>query len=385
MADRRRIIYQSDAVYCSNSTGTAGDAGGIPPAQVTQMHRVQSIDYSFEVNRTDVNEIDKLAALERVILEEPTVSFSMNYLLADGWNESGVGLTVATASPPNCLSGILANNPEAEKNFYIVTVPEGLDAVGYDVSANAGTPEVVGIGNAFLTSYSVSASVGEFPSADMEFEASNFTISKYLANGIRNPAIVTTGTIVEQYTGRVTWNDATTGTLSVAALRPGDITLDFGAASAEMGGPVMPGNTADDATNTAMHVQSFTLDVPLSRTPLQRLGNPFAFSREIDVPINVSMSVSANLASVVTGSLVNLICNATQERNITVTMKDACGANTNLVFTLKGATLDSESFANAVGDGNKTVDLTFNAQIGGGNDTTKGLFITTPRLDEAIA
>jgi hypothetical protein len=43
-------------------------------------------------------------------------------------------------------------------------------------------------------------------------------------------------------------------------------------------------------------------------------------------------------------------------------------------YTLKGAKLDSQEFSSAIGD-NKSVTLGFSAQIGGPNDTNKGLFI----------
>ena len=44
-------------------------------------------------------------------------------------------------------------------------------------------------------------------------------------------------------------------------------------------------------------------------------------------------------------------------------------------FTMKGATLDSQSMSASIGD-NKTVDLTFSAQVGGPQDTINGLFIS---------
>jgi hypothetical protein len=44
-------------------------------------------------------------------------------------------------------------------------------------------------------------------------------------------------------------------------------------------------------------------------------------------------------------------------------------------FELKGAKLESESYSSSIGS-NKTVDLVFNAQVAGPNDTDNGLFVS---------
>ena len=45
------------------------------------------------------------------------------------------------------------------------------------------------------------------------------------------------------------------------------------------------------------------------------------------------------------------------------------------IYTIKGAQLEGESFSSSIGD-NKTVDLTFTAQVGGPEDTDNGIFIS---------
>ena len=46
-----------------------------------------------------------------------------------------------------------------------------------------------------------------------------------------------------------------------------------------------------------------------------------------------------------------------------------------MVFTLKGTRLKSESFSSSIGS-NKTVDLVFETQIGGPNDSDHGVFLS---------
>jgi hypothetical protein len=375
MTTRKRIIYQSEAIFASNVTGATA-SGTLASSEVTHLKRVQSFSHSAEVTRTDVNTFGKLAAIDRPIIEEPTVSFDFNYLATNGYNESGLGLTTygVVGQSVNCISGILSNEVSAEKNYYVLTVDEGLDADGVNPqgSANYG---VVGIGNGFLTNYTFNAAVGEIPNVDASVEASNITFALSSTSGIQNPAIQTTGTLPIQYEGLVVLPSANeTGLAMPMSLRPGDIVIDFGTSSLQMGGAVLPGMTSAGSKQSA-HIQNVTLEVPLSRTPQQRLGNAFAFSRELDVPITVTMNVSANLADIDQGSLVDLICSDAEERTITVDLYDPCQGDLAMQFQLRGAVLDTQGFDGTIGD-NKTVDLTFSAQIGGPNDQTKGLFIS---------
>ena len=369
---RKRVIYQSEALF-SATTGSA------TAADFAQIHRVQDISHSVEVARTDVNEFGRLAALSREVIEVPTVSCDFSYYVIDGHNEaSGLGLTVEGFGPSaavNCLSGVMAEGGTAEKNYYILTVPEGDDATqasSYSAAQSAKNG-VIGVGNGFVTSYGFSASVGEIPSASVSVEASNLRFDEK-SSGIPNPGIdPSDGSALA---GTVDVPNSTTGDLQAFAVRPGDITVDFGTEALTQGGAILPG-MGDGSSGTAC-LQSVSIDLPMSRTPLQCMGSVFPKSRELDLPISVTLTANANVADITSGDLNSLLCDDAQERNITVTMRNKCGDSTNdnlMVFTLKGATLDSQSMSSSIGD-NKSVDMTFSAQVGGPQDTTNGLFIS---------
>ena len=122
----------------------------------------------------------------------------------------------------------------------------------------------------------------------------------------------------------------------------------------------------------ADHVQSVSLSLPLSRTPIQRLGSKFPFARSVDFPVNVSLSASAILNDTEHNNLANVLESGAQ--TISINMKDSNG-NTAIRYHLKEAKLDSESFSSSIG-ANKSVDLTFSAQVGGPTDSTAGLFMS---------
>lgn len=386
---RKRIIYQSEALY-------AGKTGESSPQQ---LHRVQDVSHSIEVARQDINEFGKLAALSREVIEPPTVGLDFTYYVVDGFNEaSGLGLSVQginSVGETSAVSGQMAEqtslNDVAEKNYYIMTVPEGEDASSLPVGTDYSLAEyqqmgVIGIGNGYVTSYTLDASVGDIPSASCSIEASNlrFDLS---GTGFQNPAISTTDGTAKP--GTVTLPKSTTGNLSAAALRPGDVTILFGAVTGDdgsyvggsgeylqAGGAILPGfsGAGTDGASGA-NVQSFSIDLPLGRTPLQRMGNVFPFSRELDFPIAVSMSVTANLTEVSAGALRDLLCNEARKRDIAVTMKNRCDGGKSIQYVMKGAILDSQNMSSTIGD-NKSVELSFSTQIGGPTDSENGIFIS---------
>jgi len=372
---RKRIIYQSEALFSGPSGGGNTVLQNGMPA--IQLHRVQDISHSVDVTRTDILEFDRLAALSREIIEAPTVGLDFTYYVVDGYNEaSGLGLSVqghGLTTPESCLSGILKQNSEKDiQSWYIATTPEGEDAAqgpGSECWASgAGDKNVIAIGNGGLTSYSVEAAVGDIPSASCSVEGANILFHNSVAN-IPAHTIQQNGTVGGSgvnLTGCVT-----TGTLQAMALRPGDVTLDFGSSRIDMGGAILPGAS----NGTVSNVQSVSLEVPLSRTPLNRLGNAFSYARTIDTPITATLSVSAQLTDTQTGMLSDLICSE-GSRDITIAMNTRCGTDTDaraFLITLKGASLDSQNMSSTIGD-NKTVDLTFSVPVGQARD--QGVFLS---------
>ena len=128
------------------------------------------------------------------------------------------------------------------------------------------------------------------------------------------------------------------------------------------------------------HIQSFTLSTPMGRTALQRLGNTYAFAKEVDFPVTCTLSVNALVSDLKEGNLVNLICGKEYDmqikmQNPSCVVCDPNSAPDGIVIDVKKAVLDSESFSSAIGD-NKSVDLTFSTQVGGPEAAGVGIFFS---------
>ena len=373
---RNRVIYQSEAVYVGPSPasgfhfGTLGTFGGSSNDLhnsnnlVKQLQRVQTANYSFNVERTDVNQFGQLAAIDRIILTNPTVSLDLSYINANLANEKLLGFNVVSGNTDSTVQSIVdfIGGSGDERNYFIRTVSEGSDAVDFASSASGTVNGVIGIGNGRVTSFSTEASVGNFPTTTINIEGYNMKFDKG-TSGNFVPAInlVNGNTLSNFYTLPTANQNVGIGLgNAISALRPGDITVSI---------PSITG--ADTAT---MNVQSYTLSLDIGRTPIEKLGNRFAFTRPIDFPLTVSLSVDAQVTDLVAGNFAGLLVeDSTYSPSITI--KSPTDSNLTMAkYTLKGAKLDSEEFSSDIGS-NKTVTLNFSAQVGGPQDSTNGLFM----------
>ena len=392
---RNRVIYQSEALYVSKNVNSTGSG------EHRQLTRVQNANYNFSIDRQDVNQFGQLARIDALVLKSPTVSLDFSYYPTDGFNERALGFYVQTGASAvgNFSSGQMGNS--SGQHFYIVTTSEGSD-LNYETSANSLVGKsVIGIGNGFLTNYSIDASVGNLPTAKVTIEGLNMNSSLYTSGS----GVLTVGSAPISITGALSPQvDATQGVVSTgisgyqkivvlptpsqgvgadipSALRPGDIVLNFGSygAGASLDQKAVPianiSGNSNGIDSNGLHLQSASLALPLSRTPIERLGSRFAFARVVDFPIVATLNVSAIVNEVEARNLAVML-DDNSEREITMRIKDSKNTSRDaMIFTLKGSRLKSESFSSSIGS-NKTVDLVFETQIGGPNDADHGVFVS---------
>jgi hypothetical protein len=399
---RNRVIYQSQALFIAPSstgcqvsgTGTTSPSFGPTfsgalvggTSLLKKLDRVQNCNFNFTINRQDINEFGKLARIDSIVMESPTVGLDFSYYVTDGLNERLMGFNVtgvtdnSTVNGAQCISGLLSDIQG--NNYYILTVQEGEDVVG---SASSTTPTasntIVGIGNGFISEYSFDASVGAIPTASVTVEAFNIKADALIgeANGVitgTSPAIniLTSPAVKLTESGKAYMLSGafTTGVSTVTALRPGDIVLSL---------PSTTDGIIDIQGANSAHIQSFQFTIPLARTILQRLGNTFGFARVINVPINMDVTISAIVSELKTMNLFDKLTSVTKS-DFSIALKDSNSVQ-KMIYSFNGAILNSETYSENLGD-NQTVDLTFGLQLGGANDIANGVFMSGSYNPDAI-
>jgi hypothetical protein len=339
---RTREIYQSDAI-------AVGATGGGAAIQIT---RSQTVNYNIGVTRRDVNQLGQLAAIDRLILEPPTANIDFSYLESNKLNADAIGLY--TDGDKSVITYLLDKSKDC-LNYYVAIAPEGKDAIDNPVWAG-----VVGIGNGYISSYSAEGAVGGFPTASVNVQGMNATF------GLTGPVNPTVNPV-----------DGTT-------LGAGNSLPSFTSGAAQQATALQPGDVSLTITSdplgisfTDAKVQSYNFSVDLNRTPLQKLGSKFPFSREITFPVQATCRLEMHMGDTATGNLANILCNDAPVNITVLVRKPACpptvGA-TGIWYTLKNAKLDSSNWSMSIGP-NKTATLQYTAQVGASGDTTNGLFM----------
>ena len=368
---RNRVIYQSEALYSSESVQSRQT--GVH----AQLCRVQSANYNFNITRQDVNQYGQLARIDSIVLEPPTVGLDFTYYPTDGFNEQVLNFAVQTGSDGrdetvsaevNFASGHMATS--SGRNFYIVTATEGNDAVG-TTGRNYSGQSIIGIGNAFVSDYTLDLAVGSLPTVSVTMEGSNMVVGNN-HSGVRAISGVSMAGVNPE-------NGASLGGTvalphpsenpggSISAIRPGDVEFDLSSMSDSFSLAKIAGD------NESIHVQSASISLPLSRTPLQRLGSKFAFARVVDFPIVATMTVNGVMNEAQTGALHEII-DRDDTKTVTLIMKDS-NSLPQMKYTMKGCRIESQSFSSSIGS-DKTVDMTFTTQIDGPQDTNNGIFVS---------
>lgn len=324
---------------------------------ITYFERVQTVTNGLTVDRENVFQLGQLSYLDQVILNQPQVPVTINWLAVDASNEQRIGMYVS--GDQAALTNIL-NATQNERNLFVALAPEGQDVVNY-----TGQVKVFQLNNSYFDSYSAEASVGSFATASATFQGLNYSTSTGSFNQSLNAVDPTQGTIVPgiNYTLPV----MTTGRVgSSSALRFGDITVD-----------VLSGIQGYVATD--LKIQSYNINFNTNLQNLQKLGSKFAYAKIPQFPVILNASFTANYGDITTGTLSNLLCNDPLY-NLRVNLyQPGCGGYGPLAlrYDIRGVKLQGQDAGGqAVGSNAATVTFNYIGTIGSSSDQNVNLFIS---------
>lgn len=350
---------------------------GIGENLVKQLFRVQNCNWSWNIPRQDIMQFGEYAPIDRISITSPTVPLSFSYRVNSLVNERNLGFltvqsgTLGTVGFSTCLSGMM-NQTQDEKNYFLKILPEGYEADG-DTSTAGFT---VAIGNGFITNYTFNAAVNDFPTATVNVEGINYVLNNgFSGNAI--PAVNSSdGTSIGGWSYALP-KDTTSvsgyaiNTIhSISVLRPGDVSLNIYAAGTSNAYAGFGADIAD------IKLQSVNIAMDMSRESINKLGTKFAYTKQLNYPINVTLNADAILGDMTTstGSLVDVI-SADAAYDLLLKIKRPGTTTDHVAFYLKGAKFDSSNF-NMPLNANSSATLSFVTQIGGPNSTSVGLMLS---------
>jgi hypothetical protein len=376
---RNRITYQNVGLLVGPSPAFSfhsGQQAGSPSqkyasSNLKQINLVQNASFNFNVARTEIQQIGGTTLTARKPVVQADVSVGFSYILSDGKNEDMLGFCHSGENSA-FLSG--QQSTSGDRNLFLVVTDD--QAEDFNLQKSYASHGVLGFGNCFPINYSIQASVGSFPTASIEYLASNVkfdTASGTMsytdslggvgvigsglipaidpANG--QPAstpeygyILRSGDIMTDSTDEKNLGHQNSG--DIHYLRPGDVEMSF--KQSNIGGINLSGSDR-------MHINSINIDVPINRTDLFGFGSKYVYDRRAKFPGLGNISFSATANNFTDGNL-DTIFSEDQEYDFTITFLDhtsslsSAGKPSNKAIELEvtKAKCQSQSFSQNIGN-----------------------------------
>jgi hypothetical protein len=346
-------------------------------ANLTGMKRTQSAAVDFSFSRQRFKQIGTADFVGDVNLTNPEITLAMDYYYTNGTNEMLLGLNVDGAKG-GALSGIRL--PAQDNNFYVL-LGSGVNDQALLTQKDADFKDnytVTALGNCFLNSYSIGASVGSLAVVRAEVQADNISAEPYnnVAPGMAIPAIdlsTQKPSATNKYRIKKSFFKNTTNQdgLIPSAMAPSGIKLTL------PNNVNVPGLEFTGANSRSAFINSFGLEFSIDRTALYGFGSIYPYGRRAILPVLGTLSFSATASEFQSGNLNDLVIldnNKEAFFDFTIDIMGASGI-TGARWEVEGARADSQSLSQSIGD-NGGIDAQFSFSM----SDASGLKFSTPPL-----
>ena len=364
-----RITYGQSAIAVSQPPANSDNTSNL-----TGLKRVQSASVDFAFARERFKQIGSPDYVGQVQVKNADIGLDVNYFYSNGTNEAIMGLNV-NGEDSTALKYVKKENQD--RNYYILMGTGDNDAPNTtEIFKNKFN--VMALGNVFLNSYSLSASVGSVVSVSSSLSAYNVVMNEYndSTNGETIPAIDTAKVgpgapvLDENYkiTSDVFQNTTNRDGNIHAAFTAGDIELIL--ANVNEPGIEFTGSSPVRSAS----IDSLDIDFNIERTDLYGLGSMYPYGKRAVLPILGTLSFSA-LATEFTSGNLNEFLSGQNDYNFTFNLKDNCSGITGLQLIVENAQLDSQGLSDTMGD-----NASMTASFGFSMSDVSGLKMSTPPL-----
>jgi hypothetical protein len=324
------------------------------------MSAVQSVSVGFSQQRQKSKQIGSKSLAVNDISRMPDVDLSISYYYTPAMlNENMLGLI--DANPSYVGTGFFESYTNEDQNFYIVNhQDQGSDMI---VNGNSEIPnltagaEVISIGNAFLTNYSLGFSVGSVPIVSTSYKCSNIKMDNEDFNALLIPAIDLNegngagAAYVNLYEARISGFDyyGSLNRFQPPLCSPTDVNVTL--QNLQIGGAPIGGDA---------HLQSFSFNIPINRVDLFGLGSDYPYGRKVQYPITSSVSLEFLVSGFATGDIKSLITSESGY-DFDIQVMDTREEYQN-TFSFEDLKLESSSYQMDV-NGNMNYSLGFSFEI----------------------
>jgi hypothetical protein len=324
------------------------------------MSAVQSVSVGFSQQRQKSKQIGSKSLAVNDISRMPDVDLSISYYYTPAMlNENMLGLI--DANPSYVGAGFFESYTNEDQNFYIVNhQDQGSDMIvngSSEITNLTAGAEVISIGNAFLTNYSLGFSVGSVPIVSTSYKCSNIKMDNEGFAHLLIPAIDlnegngTGAGIVNLEQAWIRGFDyySSVNRFNPPLCSPTDVNVTL--QNLQIGGAPISGDA---------HLQSFSFNIPINRVDLFGLGSDYPYGRKVQYPITSSVSLEFLVSGFATGDIKSLITSESGY-DFDIQVMDTREEYQN-TFSFEDLKLESSSYQMDV-NGNMNYSLGFSFEI----------------------
>ena len=325
------------------------------------MSAVQSVAVGFSQPRQKSKQIGSKGLAINNIIRSPDVDLAIDYYYTPAMlNENMLGLIndqTGTAKSP-----FFSGYTNEDQNFFIANHPnQGVDMIQNNdlafKSSMANVSEVISIGNAFLTNYSLGFSIGSAPIVSTTYKCSNINIQTASSSEYQVPAInLNSGN--NNNVGEIQLTEASISGFgdytAVNRLNPplcSPTKVNSTLQNLQIGGAPISGDA---------HLQSFSFNIPINRVDLFGIGSDYPYGRKVQYPLTSSVNVEFLVSGLATGEIANLIT-AESGYDFDVGIVDT-GEDFTHTFSFSNLKLENAAYQMNVND-EMTYSLSFSHEI----------------------
>ena len=345
--NRPIITYENIALLQSSTPAYTAESNS--GSNISFLPLVQGIDFSFDIQRTDISAIGTKGFTNQSIKNAPDINLQINVfedfgdLFSSMFSGSGV-----------------RDNLDLDRNFYAIIG----DKRGFDVSSSSlSGKSVIGFGNCFLDNISISQSVNGIINSQYSFVGSNVQAQELTQiGGLFSgdcPAINLKGDQLQNIP--VQFSDISTYYSNSA-----DGIIPYYSTNVLISGQNSVGNFLIESS----FIQNFSLDLPINRKSIYTIGKKYPLIRKSMFPNQGSFKFSNKVSTFeVSGARANLkdFINLDESYTLIISGKNYGGGSFNI--GIGEARFKSQNLSPSIGQ-EMNSDLSFDFDV----DNVKILF-----------
>ena len=359
---RSRLTDERMAALVSSSPAELADSSMLSP-----LKRIQSINYSFDVNKKILKQLDSFEFIKAApdnngvkrlpSVTQPTISLDIEYLFSSGENEAAIGfctdgqaLSFTDDQVKDDVNLIILGSNASHRSDILES---GVSLSGFDV---------IGFGDSYLNKYSYNVAVGQFPKCSLSYSCSNLTFDIYdpdLNPTIMFPSVnppsaysMEADFFEPNPVSGIKFQESDFKELEeVSVINPGEIKIDITKNDPE-------GFSTLVLDDDSVAVQSASITLTFDRSDIQGFGSPYVFNRKRKYPVVGDLSMDFILREFNTDTRLENIFSHDADYTVKLNHKardPSTSSDTWKSFDISSIQIDhaklkSENFSSSIGD-----------------------------------